>query len=227
VASTASCDPVEYCSGAGVSCPTDVINSSQPVGDSVRVSQSGTTTIAWTEAQPGPFSVYRGARIDSQPWAYNQGCFADGVAAQSVTDAQNPLPGQLYFYLVTSKAALCAESSLGLNGTGGERPNNSACPSPGNDTDNDGVLDAADNCPAVPNPGQIDGDYDAIGDDCDNCPAVANADQINTDGDALGDVCDPDLDNDGVANGIDNCPYVPNPDQLDDNLNGIGDACEE
>jgi hypothetical protein len=224
--STVTCDPAEFCSGAGANCPADSVNSSQPVGDSVRLSQSLGTTITWTEAQPGPFSVYRGARVDGRPWAYNQGCFADNLVFQTVNDPQFPLPGQLYFYLITSHTSPCTESSLGQNGTGGERPNNSACPNPGNDTDLDGVLDQADNCPAVSNPGQVDVDNDVIGDDCDNCPTVANQQQADTDGDGLGDLCDPDIDNDGVANGVDNCQYVSNADQLDGDNNGIGDACE-
>jgi hypothetical protein len=45
------------------------------------------------------------------------------------------------------------------------------------DADGDGVSDAADNCPAVPNQGQEDLDDDGLGDVCDNCAAVANADQ--------------------------------------------------
>ena len=48
------------------------------------------------------------------------------------------------------------------------------------DQDADGVLDAADNCPADANPLQEDGDGDGPGDVCDNCPAVANADQADT-----------------------------------------------
>ena len=146
--------------------------------------------------------------------------------AQSVTDTQNPLPGQLYFYLVTSNAAPCTESSLGQDGNGAERPNNSACPSPGNDTDGDGVLDAADNCPAMSNPAQSDVDNDVIGDDCDNCPRSPTRTRPTPTGTVWATRAIPIIDSDGVPNGVDNCPGVPNPDQLDTDQNGIGDACQ-
>ncbi len=38
------------------------------------------------------------------------------------------------------------------------------------DSDGDGIPDACDNCPAVPNPDQADADHDGIGDACDPCP---------------------------------------------------------
>src|SRR5207247_1306049 len=38
-----------------------------------------------------------------------------------------------------------------------------------------------------------DGDGDGIGNACDNCPAVPNPDQSNIDGDALGDECETDF----------------------------------
>ncbi len=38
------------------------------------------------------------------------------------------------------------------------------------DSDGDGVPDAADNCPTIPNPAQTDTDGDGIGDLCDPCP---------------------------------------------------------
>jgi hypothetical protein len=58
------------------------------------------------------------------------------------------------------------------------------------DTDKDGVLDAVDNCPLVP-----------------------NTDQKDLDKDGIGDVCDDDIDGDTVKNATDNCPLVPNTDQ--------------
>jgi hypothetical protein len=38
------------------------------------------------------------------------------------------------------------------------------------DGDGDGIVDASDNCPAVPNPGQEGEDGDGIGDACDIGP---------------------------------------------------------
>jgi hypothetical protein len=39
---------------------------------------------------------------------------------------------------------------------------------------------------------RLDSDEDGVVDAADNCPAVANASQANSDGDGLGDPCDPD-----------------------------------
>jgi len=79
---------------------------------------------------------------------------------------------------------------------------------PAEDMDGDGVADATDNCPTVPNPGQQDSDGDGIGDACDSCPSGT------------------DTDRDGICDAVDNCPTVPNPDQRDSNGNGIGDLCD-
>jgi hypothetical protein len=62
---------------------------------------------------------------------------------------------------------------------------------PCEDEDADGVEDALDNCPALPNADQADGDLDALGDACDNCPLEPNPDQEDTFGAVgVGDACD-------------------------------------
>jgi hypothetical protein len=91
------------------------------------------------------------------------------------------------------------------------------------DADHDGIANALDNCPGVPNPGQedLDGngegdacqdctdpslpdsDGDGVREPCDNCPAQRNAQQVDSDGDGVGNVCDP-------------CALQPGP---------VGDAC--
>ena len=101
------------------------------------------------------------------------------------------------------------------------------------DGDADGVCDAEDNCPAMPNSTQDDGDGDGVGDVCDtcpndpandidtdticgdvdNCPAVANMTQDDGDTDLIGDVCD-------------NCPINSNASQADEDGDGLGDACD-
>ena len=86
------------------------------------------------------------------------------------------------------------------------------CPWPG-DLDGDGVCEAIDNCPFIPNGAQLNDDQDLWGNICDNCPTAPNNAQLDADGDLLGDACD-------------NCPTVINPAQLDTDGDGVGDACE-
>jgi hypothetical protein len=115
------------------------------------------------------------------------------------------------------------------------------------DSDDDGVADFEDNCPAVANADQADDDGDGLGNACDrindvdndkdginndvdNCPAIANPDQADVDGDGKGDACDSvnstDTDHDGVFDVEDNCPAVSNADQRDSDHDGVGDACD-
>jgi hypothetical protein len=60
----------------------------------------------------------------------------------------------------------------------------------GEDTDNDGVHNACDNCRSGDNPLQEDGDDDLVGDICDNCELAYNPGQADFDDDTEGDRCD-------------------------------------
>ena len=115
------------------------------------------------------------------------------------------------------------------------------------DSDNDGVDEFSDNCPAVSNTDQADTDQDGQGDLCDltpngdsdndtidqlddNCPSISNVDQADIDLDGIGDLCDltpnGDDDNDGVDNLIDNCINSANAGQEDLDEDGVGNACD-
>ncbi|HET8756117.1 MAG TPA: S8 family serine peptidase [Solirubrobacteraceae bacterium] len=86
------------------------------------------------------------------------------------------------------------------------------------DSDGDGVVDAADACPAVAAPGQsngcpLDRDSDGRPDADDNCDVNANPTQADADRDGIGDACDPtprgpDIDHDGKGSLDDRCPTV-------------------
>ena len=63
---------------------------------------------------------------------------------------------------------------------------------PSIDKDDDGLLDAEDNCPEVYDPDQLDTDLDGIGDACDICPNAPDPNQIDRD-------CDCDVDGSDLA----------------------------
>ncbi|HUJ61982.1 MAG TPA: thrombospondin type 3 repeat-containing protein [Kofleriaceae bacterium] len=93
----------------------------------------------------------------------------------------------------------CAGCSFlhGTNDTGGGDAGGSAgsagpdgAASGAVDSDGDGIPDALDNCPTVPNPDQHDHDGDGRGDACDVCPHLPDT-GADSDGDGVGDACDP------------------------------------
>ena len=78
---------------------------------------------------------------------------------------------------------------------------------------------------SVPGPVVSDTDGDGVLDSADNCPDVLNADQANNDGDSLGDACDPDDDNDGVNDEDDAFPFDAS-ESADNDGDGTGDNAD-
>jgi hypothetical protein len=75
----------------------------------------------------------------------------------------------------------------------------------------------------------MDTDGDGILDSADNCPLDFNPDQADSDGNGQGDWCDmgaPDTDGDSIDDDMDNCKFISNPGQQDADEDGIGDACD-
>jgi fibro-slime domain-containing protein len=173
--------------------------------------------------------VYRGSNGPGGSWLYNQACLGYQTSATSATDAVNPPPYRLFYYLV-SRLSGASESPLGTNSQGVPDPNTQACPAPPPDADGDGVPDVADNCPAIANAGQADADADGHGDACDNCPTVSNPSQLDTNADGKGDDCQclgvtcaiDACHTGGVCSPTSGCPVQPNGTACDD-----GDACTQ
>jgi len=78
----------------------------------------------------------------------------------------------------------------------------------------------------IPSPPDLDSDNDGLLEAVDNCPELANPDQLDTDNDGQGDPCDADDDGDGILDVEDNCRLLASPDQTDSNRDGFGNLCD-
>ncbi|MCP3979266.1 MAG: choice-of-anchor D domain-containing protein [bacterium] len=207
--------------------PSDPTNAPPAeVGNSLTLSKaSATATLTWDDGgDPGPYRLYRGYRRAAERFAYNHTCVGGPLTEAVVDDPAQPLVGTTLYYLVARE--ICGESVLGRNGDGDPIPNGDPCPGTTADADGDNTLEALDNCPGVPNPGQSDTDGDAHGDACDNCPNDFNRFQEDSDDDGAGDLCDVDDDNDGTDDATDNCPSISNPQQSNADGDLLGDLCD-
>lgn len=107
------------------------------------------------------------------------------------------------------------------------------------DSDEDGIMDSADNCPARYNPPppdelQADGDGDGRGDACDICDSTPPGEEdLDSDYFHWIDDCGdhhrskfPDGIADICGSTADTCPYTYNPSQVDRDGDGLGDLCD-
>ncbi len=85
---------------------------------------------------------------------------------------------------------------------------------PSVDTDNDGVLNANDNCVTMANADQADSDGDGVGDVCDVCLNTPNGESVNASGCSQSQLDD---DNDDVMNNVDLCPNTPSGEMVNEN----------
>ncbi len=216
------------------------------VGGSFLITVAGDGTV--TSLNPDAATVVGGVltfentTISVDPDGYT-GFWSLQFAADSLSGAQSVLvvPGVRYRFLVNgqkqdfSVAEPCAVDPTQFDLAGFTF--NITCGAP--DTDEDGVPDDTDNCPAIPNPDQVDQDLDGLGNLCDadldgdgvdndfdNCPGIENTMQEDLDLDGAGDACDLDVDGDAVPDQADNCPLVANTGQADSDGDLSGDACD-
>ena len=92
-----------------------------------------------------------------------------------------------------------------------------------NDSDADGIIDVADNCPNLSNSDQADFNLDGFGDACSD----ADLDGLNDELELLITSTDPliqDTDGDGLTDGIEVSLFITDPLLYDTNQNGYSDA---
>jgi hypothetical protein len=192
VPDTLDCAPLSYLMAAP---PAEVL-------ESVALPSAGTVRVSWSEV-PGAqvYNVYRGTLLQSSPRSFAPSCQLPEITATTFTDAALPPVGSIFYY-VEAGTNPCGQGTLGVSSDGTARSVGVVCPSPGADSDGDGVPDVVDTCPGTSNPGQQDADRDGRGDACDNCPATANATQSDGDQNGVGDACQ-DVDLDGFPVSVD------------------------
>jgi hypothetical protein len=122
-----------------------------------------------------------------------------GTAYAAITNAADNLTRLYTINLVTTVTATPVATPVGLIGNGTIEVRTITVIF---DTDADGVLNRAD-----------------------NCPSVANSDQANLDGDAEGDACDADDDNDGISDVVE-AAFGTNPRSADSDGDGTPDGSD-
>jgi len=166
-----------------------VAHAPQPVAGTLVMGRSGNTgLLRWQRGIEGHVSnVYRTSMLGGS--TIGSTCVVGETPLTQRGDATMPGPGVILVYLVSAENG-CAESAAGEQSDGTPIPPPTTCPSPGADSDHDGVADKWDHCPLAADPTLADADQDFVGDVCDNCPLVPNPDQADADGNGVGDACE-------------------------------------
>ena len=158
------CDPDDDGDGVldGADCADQVPGLGQapgPIIDSVRFDGDG--RLVWERSlNAHVFNVVRSSV------GFSLVCLAGELPTTVLEDPDGPPVARLFFYLVEPENA-CGAIGFGEESDGTPRFVGVTCPSPGGDSDGDGIDDLSDNCPLDANPDQADGDQDFIGDACD------------------------------------------------------------
>ncbi len=135
-------------------------------------------------ADTGVVSVVAKGVVGGVPRGYayvaNAGTFQSDRASETVSTAALRLSatvgGEITFTVVPSGTQVRVGIDRDADGffdrdeiIAGSDPADPASVPPAGDSDGDGIADALDNCPAVPNANQADADGDGVGDACDPC----------------------------------------------------------
>lgn len=124
---------------------------------------------------------YRGPTASSvTATQYTTGAAANDKDGDGIEDAKDNCPSIFNPIRPMDGATQADKDGDGLGDACDKCPleNGEACKPPsGDDLDDDGILNGADNCPEIANPDQADGDKDGKGDACDVCPDASNPGQ--------------------------------------------------
>ncbi len=160
------------------------------------------------------FRVNGGTWIKWTKGIIRGGLFAWNKLPGSVTLSEGQNTIQVAFREGRTKLDKLHLNKANVMPTGLGQPAGNCGPPVATDSDNDGVPDAQDNCPTVPNADQViptfyaDFDGDGYGDPAESVTACLMPANF-------------------VANADDKCPAVYDLDNLDSDNDGVGDACED
>ncbi|MCW5892536.1 MAG: hypothetical protein KIT14_18640 [bacterium] len=156
------CDVADTCTGTSSACPADakstgVCRPAAGLCDAPESCNGTSNTCPPDQLRPNGFTC--------RPLAGN----CDVAETCSGADANCPADTVLPATTLCRPASGACDVAEYCNGTSG------ACPADVGDadTDGDGVCDAVDVCPDVPDPAQADADHDGRGDACDPCTNIA------------------------------------------------------